>query len=54
MDRFCNTFTLCDNVHPERRRTVRTQETTENVRQSVGNDASVSVRRRAQQLNLCP
>ena len=54
VDRFCSTFTLCDNVHPERRRTVRTPEAIENVRQSVEDDASVSFRRRAQQLNLCP
>ena len=54
VDRFCSTFTLCDNVHPERCRTVRTPEAIENVRQSVEDDASVSVRRRAQQLNLCP
>ena len=45
----------CDNIHPERRRSVRTQEAIANVRQSVENDGRVSLRRRAQQLlNLCP
>lgn len=48
MNRFCNTFTMCVNVHPERRRTVRTKEIIEHFRLSVGNDTSVLVRRRAQ------
>ena len=54
MDRFRTTFTLNDNVHPARRRTVRTQQMIDVVRQSVEDDANVSIRRRAQQLNMCP
>lgn len=54
VDRFRNTFTLIDNTHPVRRRTVRTQEAIAAVQRSVDNDPNVSIRRRSQQVNLCP
>ena len=54
MDRFRTTFTLCDNTHPQRRRTVRTEETIAAVEQSVEEDQNESIRHRAQQLELCP
>lgn len=54
MDQFRTTFTLNDNVHPARRRTVRTQQMIDDVKQSVEDDSNVSIRRRAQQLNMCP
>lgn len=54
MDRFRTTFTLCDNTHPQRRQTVRTEETIAAVEQSVEEDPNESIRHRAQQLELCP
>lgn len=54
MDRFCSTHTLLDNVHPQRRRTVRTEEVVAAVERSVEEDPNESIRRRAQQLDLCP
>jgi len=47
LDRFRTTFTLCDNMHPQRRRTVRTEETIVAVEQSVEEDPKESVRHRA-------
>ena len=52
MNRF-TTFSLNDNIHHERRRTVRTPQTIAAVQESVEEDANVSVRHRAQQLHLC-
>ena len=54
VDRFRNTFTLVDNKHPIRRRTVRTQQAIAAVQRSVADDPNVSIRHRAQQVNLCP
>ena len=54
MDRFRTTFTLCDNTHPQRRRTVLTEETIVAVEQNVEEDPNESIRHRAQQLELCP
>ena len=53
MNRFTTTFSLKDNIHPERRRTVRTPQTNAAVQESVEEDTNVSVRHRAQQLHLC-
>jgi len=54
MDRFHTTFTLVDNRHPQRRRTVRTAEAIAAVEHSVEDDPNESIRRRAQQLEMCP
>ncbi|XP_023173537.2 uncharacterized protein LOC111601262 [Drosophila hydei] len=54
MDRFRSTFTLNDNVHPMRRRTVRTAEAVAAVQKSIEQDPNQSLRRRSQQLGLCP
>ncbi|XP_073847016.1 uncharacterized protein [Musca autumnalis] len=54
MDRFRTTFTLYDNTYPQRRRTVRTEETIAAVEQSVEEIPNESIRHRAQQLELCP
>ncbi|XP_073831484.1 uncharacterized protein [Musca autumnalis] len=54
MDRFRTTFTLYDNTHPQRRQTVRTEETIAAVEQSVEEDPNESIRHRAKQLELCP
>ena len=52
MNRFTTKFSPNDNIHPVRRRTVRTPQTIAAVQESVEEDANVSVRRRAQQLHL--
>lgn len=54
INRFRTTHTLVDNVHPQRRRTVRTEEVIAAVEQSVEEDPNESIRRRAQQLVLSP
>lgn len=54
MDRFRTTFTLVDNAHPQRRRTVRTEDAIVAVEQSIEEDPNESIRHRAQQLELCP
>lgn len=54
IDRFLTTFTLLDNIHPERARTVRTSETVAAMNESVTEDPNLSIRRRAQEMNLCP
>ncbi|GFT36381.1 hypothetical protein TNCV_4260011 [Trichonephila clavipes] len=38
MERFCTTFTLIDNSHPQRRRTVRTEEAIATVERSIEED----------------
>ncbi|GFU48555.1 DUF4817 domain-containing protein [Trichonephila clavipes] len=48
MERFRTTFTLIDNSHPQRRRTVRTEEAIATV------DPNESMHHRAQELDLCP
>lgn len=54
MDRFHTTFTLNDNTHPQRRRTVRTEEAIAAVERSVEEDPNQSIRHRAQELDMCP
>lgn len=54
IDRFRTTFTVTDNVHPVRRRTVRTEEAVAAVQESIEDDPNQSIRRRSQQLGLCP
>ena len=50
MERFRTTFTLNDNTHPQRRRTVRTEK----VIAAVEEDPNQSIRHRAQELDMCP
>ncbi|GFX97536.1 DUF4817 domain-containing protein [Trichonephila clavipes] len=54
MERFRTTFTLIDNSHPQRRRTVRTEEAFAIVERSIEEDPNESIRHRAQELDLCP
>ncbi|XP_054745598.1 uncharacterized protein LOC129249937 [Anastrepha obliqua] len=54
MDRFRTTFALVDNTHPQRRRTVRTEDAIAAVEQSIEEDPNESIRHRAQQLQMCP
>ncbi|GFV80703.1 DUF4817 domain-containing protein [Trichonephila clavipes] len=54
MERFHTTFTLIDNSHPQRCRTVRTEEATATVERSIEEDPNESIRHRAQELDLCP
>ncbi|GFT24750.1 DUF4817 domain-containing protein [Trichonephila clavipes] len=54
MERFCTTFTLIDNSHPQRRRTVRTEEAIATVERSIEEDPNESTCHRAQELDLCP
>ncbi|GFX92992.1 hypothetical protein TNCV_139361 [Trichonephila clavipes] len=54
MERFRTTFTLIDNSHPQRRRTVRTEEAIVTVECSIEEDPNESIRHRAQELDLCP
>lgn len=54
MNRFRTKHTLIDNSHPQRRRTVRTEEVVARVERSVAEDPNESIRHRAQQLQLCP
>ncbi|XP_023021061.2 uncharacterized protein [Leptinotarsa decemlineata] len=54
MESFCTTFTLIDNSHPQRRRTVRTEEALAAVQRSIEEDPKESIRHRAQELDLCP
>ncbi|GFW66331.1 DUF4817 domain-containing protein [Trichonephila clavipes] len=54
MERFRTTFTLIDNSHPQRRRTVRTEEAIATVEGSIEEDPNESIRHRAQELDLCP
>ncbi|GFV10628.1 transposable element Tc3 transposase [Trichonephila clavipes] len=50
MERFRTTFTLIDNSHPQRRRTVRTEEDIATVERSIEEDPNESIRHRAQEL----
>ncbi|GFU34329.1 DUF4817 domain-containing protein [Trichonephila clavipes] len=52
MERFRTTFTLIDNSHIQRRRTVRTEQAIATVERSIEEDPNVSIRHRAQ--DLCP
>lgn len=54
MNQFRTTHTLVDNKHPQRRRTVRTEDAVGVVARSVEEDLNVSIRHRAQQLAICP
>ncbi|KAK5644329.1 hypothetical protein RI129_005629 [Pyrocoelia pectoralis] len=54
MNPFRTTRTLIVNVHPQRRRTVRTEEVVAAIERSAEEDPNVSIRHRAQQLELCP
>ncbi|GFV28233.1 DUF4817 domain-containing protein [Trichonephila clavipes] len=54
MERFRTTFTLIDNSHPQRCRTVRTEEAIATVERSIEEDPNDSIRHRAQELDLCP
>ncbi|GFX94714.1 DUF4817 domain-containing protein [Trichonephila clavipes] len=54
IERFRTTFTLIDNSHPQRRRTVRTEEAIATVERSIEEDPNESIRHRAQELDLCP
>lgn len=51
MDLFHTKFTLVENTHPQRRRTVGTQAAME---QSIEKDPNDSIRYRTQQLEQCP
>ncbi|GFX22960.1 transposable element Tc3 transposase [Trichonephila clavipes] len=53
MERFRTTFTLIDNSHPQRRRTVRTEEAIATVERSIEEHPNESIRHRAQKLDLC-
>ncbi|GFW48699.1 hypothetical protein TNCV_4242801 [Trichonephila clavipes] len=44
MERFRTTFTLIDNSHPQRRRTVRTEESIATVERSIEEDQNESIR----------
>ncbi|XP_016968744.1 uncharacterized protein LOC127012206 isoform X2 [Drosophila biarmipes] len=54
MERFRTTFTLIDNSHPQRRRTVRTEEAIATVERSIEEDPNESILHLAQELDLCP
>ncbi|GFS82052.1 DUF4817 domain-containing protein [Trichonephila clavipes] len=54
MERFRTTFTLIDNSHPQRRRTMRTEEAIATVERSIEEDPNESIRHRAKELDLCP
>ncbi|GFY32630.1 DUF4817 domain-containing protein [Trichonephila clavipes] len=47
MERFRTTFTLIDNSHPQRCRTVRTEEAIATVERSIEEDPNESIRHRA-------
>lgn len=53
MERFRTTFSLNDNSHPQRQRTVRTEEVIAAVERSVEEDPSQSIRHRSQELDMC-
>ncbi|GFV30106.1 DUF4817 domain-containing protein [Trichonephila clavipes] len=53
-ERFRTTFTLIDNSHPQRRRTVCTEEAIATVERSIEEDPNESIRHRAEELDLCP
>ena len=54
VDRFRTTYSLHDAITPTRRRNVRTEENIAAVNESVEEDPNVSIRRRSQELGLCP
>ncbi|GFX60506.1 DUF4817 domain-containing protein [Trichonephila clavipes] len=51
MERFRTTFTQIDNSHPQRRRTVRTEEAIATVERSIEEDPNEYIRHRAQELD---
>ncbi|GFW01053.1 DUF4817 domain-containing protein [Trichonephila clavipes] len=54
MERFRTTFTLFDNSHPQKCRTVRAEEAIATLERSIEEDPNESIRHRAQELDLCP
>ncbi|KZC12688.1 hypothetical protein WN55_04156 [Dufourea novaeangliae] len=54
MDRFRTTYSLNDAITPTRQRNVRTEENIAAVNESVEEDRNLSIRRRSQELGLCP
>ncbi|GFY26504.1 transposable element Tc3 transposase [Trichonephila clavipes] len=54
MERFRTTFTLIDNSHLQRCRTVRTEEVIATVERTIEEDPNESICHRAQELDLCP
>ena len=54
VDRFRTTYSLKDAITPTRRRNVRTEENIAAVNESVEEDPNLSIRRRSQELGLCP
>ena len=54
VDRFRTTYSLHDAITLTRRRNVRTEENIAAVNESVEEDPNVSIRRRSQELGLCP
>ena len=54
VDRFRTTYSLEDAITPARRRNVRTEENIAAVNESVEEDPNLSIRRRSQELGLCP
>lgn len=51
---FRTTYILIDRVHPQRRRTVHTEEVTSALERSVEGDPNEWIRHRAYQSELCP
>ncbi|GFT18322.1 DUF4817 domain-containing protein [Trichonephila clavipes] len=51
---FSHHVTLIDNSHPQRRRTVRTEEAIATVERSIEEEPNESIRHRAQELDMCP
>jgi len=54
VDRFRTTYSLEDAITPVRRRNVRTEDNIAAVNESVEEDPNLSIRRRSQELGLCP
>jgi len=54
VERFQTTFSLNNNIHPQRRRTIRTEEVIASVERSIEEDPNQSIRHRAQELEMCP
>ncbi|GFX47189.1 transposable element Tc3 transposase [Trichonephila clavipes] len=54
MEQFRTTFTLIDNSHSQRRRTMLTEEVIATLERSIEVDPNESIRHRAQELDLCP
>lgn len=52
--KFRETFSLCDNTKPTRVKTARSEENIAAVNESVKGDPELSIRRRVQEVGLCP